>query len=168
GYGGDYNERAPEVTKEHKYHQSRQASAQEAFIDQSPESIHYVPRLVEHQIDLYVFRGSIAHAWERLADVLNDTESGCIGALGYRDIHGASAIHMGIAHDNVRAVRDGPNIPQINGWAGPPAKWRVQKFVDVGAERRIGRYKPNEVTCSYASRWKDRRRPVDSCDHFFR
>src|SRR5438034_1106003 len=85
-----------------------------------------VPRLVEDEVDLDVFRRDVPHRGKCPADVADDIKRRCIRTLGHGDVNRALVVDVRIANDDVRRVRDGPDVPQIHGWTCADPERRVE------------------------------------------
>ena len=75
---------------------------------------------------------------------------------------------MRVSDYDIRAVFDGSDVPQVNRRPRAEPYRRVQQFLDVPPERRVGGSKADQVSRTEVSGRKDDRGPVRGRDDFFR
>ena len=121
--------------------------------DEPREGAHDVPRLVEHEVDLDVFRGDAAHGRQGLPDAANHVERGRVGALRHRNVDRPFAVHVRVADDDVGRVGDGADVAEVDRRTVRRSQRSIEQFLDIAAERRVRRRNPNQVTRANVARW---------------
>src|SRR2546426_187784 len=78
-----------------------------------------------------------------------------VGPLGDRNVHGAAAIHLRIAADDVRGDLNHADIAQIYRGPGSGSNRRIHQLLHVAADRGVGRCDLHQAAGSNVSGRKD-------------
>ena len=142
--GDDDDQCAAQVAQEEQHHQPRQKCAKQPLDPERADAVANQRRLVELKADGDVLGDECLHPWQLGPHPVDDLNRRGVGSLRHGNVDRSLLVEEAIARQNVRAILDRSNIPDVDGRAAPGADRKGRQLVDP-ADDRVDRCQPIEI-----------------------